>query len=160
MTAKELEKYHLHADIIPENYIAEGIYEELKDIVKPEDKILLPRAKESRDFLVEELGKLAQIKEIKIYETIIGEGLEKVEEVKSLINKKEIDYITFTSSSTVKNLVKILGSADILKEQKLISIGPITSNTIKDFGLEVYGEAEKYDIDGVLKVILSEEAQK
>lgn len=160
VTAKELEKYHLHADIIPEDYIAEGIYEELKDILTSEDKILLPRAKESRDFLVEELGKLAQIKEIKIYETIIGEGLEDVECVKTLLNKKEIDYITFTSSSTVKNLVKILGAAEILKNHKLISIGPITSNTIKDFGLEVYGEAEKYDIDGVLKVILDEEAKK
>lgn len=160
VTAQELEKYHLHADIIPEDYIAEGIYKELKDILRPEDKILLPRAKESRDFLVEELSKLAQIKEIKIYETIIGEGIEKIEEVKTLLHKNEIDYITFTSSSTVKNLVKILGSADILKEQKLISIGPITSNTIKEFGLEVYGEAEKYDIDGILKVILNEEAQK
>ena len=158
-TAKELEGFYLHADIVPDKYIAEGIYDELKDILKPEDKILLPRAKETRDFLVEELSKLAEVKEIKIYETILGEGTKKVEEVKSLLEKKEINYITFTSSSTVKNLVKILGNTDLLKDQKLISIGPITSNTVKEFGLDVYGEAEKYDIDGVLKVILEKETQ-
>lgn len=158
-TAKELEKYNLRADIVPKDYIAEGIYEELKDILKPEDRILLPRAKVTRDYLKEELGKLAHVKEIKIYETIMGEGIEKIKEVKTLLDNREVDYIIFSSSSTVKNLVKLLGSPGLLKGQKLVSIGPITSKTIVDFGLNVYREAEKYDIDGVLKVILDKEAQ-
>lgn len=157
ITAAELEKYHLHADIIPEKYVAEGIYEELVDHITSEDRILIPRAKESRDFLVEELSKLCVVKELKIYETILGEGMESKEEMKIMLERSEIDYITFTSSSTVKNLIKMIDGPELLRGKKLISIGPITSQTICDFGLEVYKEALEYDIDGLVQVLIGEE---
>lgn len=152
-TAREIEKYYLHADIIPKDYIAEGIYDRLKDQLQSGDKILIPRAKESRSFLVDKLSKLCKVQELKIYETILGEGIESKEEIRRLLEKREIDYITFTSSSTVKNLVKIVGDSEMLKGVKLMSIGPITSKTIKDFGLKVYKQAKDYDIAGLLKIL-------
>ncbi len=156
VTAQEIKKYHLNADIVPEKYIAEGIYEELVNRLTQKDQVLIPRAKESRDFLVDELSKLCTVKELKIYETVLGDGDTK-EDICRLLQNKEIDYITFTSSSTVKNLVKILDGPEMLKELKLISIGPITSKTIIDFGLTVYGEAQDYDIDGLVKVLVDME---
>lgn len=152
-TAEEIEKYHITADIIPRNYIAEGILETLKDELQPQDRILIPRAKESRDFLVDRLSKLCRVKELKIYETILGEGVESKEEMQNLLENKDIDYITFTSSSTVKNLVQILGNVELLKNINLVSIGPITSKTIEDFGLKVYKQAESYDIEGIVKIL-------
>lgn len=159
VTAQEIKRYHLNADIVPEKYIAEGIYEELVNRLTPEDQVLIPRAKESRDFLVEELRKLCMVKELKIYETVLGDGMSTKEDIKLLLHNNHIDYITFTSSSTVKNLVKIIEGPEMLKDQKLISIGPITSNTITDFGLTVYGEAKDYDIDGLVKVLIDMEYQ-
>ncbi|SJZ42423.1 uroporphyrinogen-III C-methyltransferase [Garciella nitratireducens] len=152
-TAKEIEKYHLHVDIIPKKYIAEGIFEELKDRLVPEDKILIPRAKNSRDFLIEQLSNICLVKELKIYETLLGEGVESKEKIKNLLKKKEIDYVTFTSSSTVRNLIKILKNPKILQDIKLISIGPITSKAIENFGLNVYKQAKNYDIDGLIEIL-------
>ncbi len=152
-TAREIEKYHLHVDIVPKEYVAEGIFKELKDRLRPEDKILIPRAKNSRDFLVKHLSNLCFVKELKIYETLLGEGVESKEEIKGLLRNKGIDYITFTSSSTVKNLVKILGDTKVLQDVKLVSIGPITSKTIADFGLKVYKQAKNYDIGGLVEVL-------
>ncbi|MPW26277.1 uroporphyrinogen-III C-methyltransferase [Alkalibaculum sp. M08DMB] len=154
VTAQEIKKYNLIADIVPKKYIAEGIYEELENRLSSDDKILIPRAKESRDFLVDELNKICFVKELKVYQTVLGEGIQSQDNIKKMIMNKEIDYITFTSSSTVKNLVKMIGDPEILKNSHLISIGPITSKTMMELGLEVYREAEDYDIDGIIKVLV------
>lgn len=159
-TAEEIKKYHINPDIVPSNYVAESIYKEVAPLLSVSDKILIPRAKEARNYLVDELEKICTVKELKIYQTVLGQGIEKKEEIKELILNNKIDYITFTSSSTVKNLINMLDNhTDILNKTKLISIGPITSKTIIDHGLKVHKEAEKYDIDGIIKVLVDDKKE-
>ncbi|MCD3331186.1 uroporphyrinogen-III synthase, partial [Clostridium botulinum] len=99
-------------------------------------------------------NKLCNVKEVKIYNTIKDSGNK--DEIINLLNNKNIDYITFTSSSTVKNFIEIIGKENIkiLKDTKLVSIGPITSKTIEEFGLKVYNEAEEYTIEGIIKTLI------
>ncbi|SHK31669.1 uroporphyrinogen-III C-methyltransferase [Tepidibacter formicigenes] len=152
-TAKALKDRGIIADIVPKEYIAESIFDELKDKLISKDNILIPRASKARDYLIEKLIEICSVKEIKIYDTVLGDANK--EEILDLLESNEIDYITFTSSSTVKNLVKIVGEKNLekLKNTKLISIGPITSNTVKSFNLDVYKEAKEYTINGILNTI-------
>ncbi len=204
-TAKAIKARGIIADIIPQKYVAEGIYDELKDIINENDKILIPRAKNARDFLVSKLSEKCYVKEVITYESVIDNNkknlaLEVIEDesvdyitfassstvknfitlilsekcyVKEVItyesvidnNKKNlaleviedesVDYITFASSSTVKNFITLIGKENLkkLENKKIISIGPITSKTIEDFGLGVYKEAEVATIDSTIEAI-------
>ncbi|RDY22765.1 uroporphyrinogen-III C-methyltransferase [Romboutsia maritimum] len=152
-TAKEIENRGVKPDIIPEKFIAEYLFEELKPKLKTNDKILIPRAKNARDYLVNKLSEICQVKEIHTYETVIDNS--KKEEVLELINEGNIDYITFASSSTVTNFVELIGKVNIdkLENIKIISIGPITSNTAKELGINIYKEATVATIDGMIEII-------
>lgn len=150
-TSKALKKYGIIPDIIPEKYVAENIYESLSKNLNSNNKVLIPRSSNARSYLVDKLNEVCYVDEVKTYDTVLGDGNK--EEMYSFLQNNEIDYITFTSSSTVKNFISIIGeeNVDKLKSTKLISIGPITSETIENFGLKVYREAEEYTIEGVLK---------
>ena len=76
--------------------------------------------------------------------------------------QKEIDIVTFASSSTVRNFIKILGPENIvlLKDVKIACIGPVTARTAEELGLDVAVTAKDYTIDGLIKAILQEEALK
>ena len=152
-TANALKDKGIIADIIPQKYVAESIYEELKGKLNKYDNILIPRASNARDYLVDKLSEICSVKEIHIYNTIMESSHK--DEILELLEKNKIDYITFTSSSTVNNFIKIIGIDNINKlySTKLISIGPITSKTINSYGLEVYKEADEYTIDGMLDCI-------
>ena len=156
-TFNAIRKHGIIPDIMPERFVGEAVVEELKKTLTKEDKILMPRASAARDYLFEELSKICEVVECKTYRTVKGEGDR--EEILELLEKDKIDYITFTSSSTVKNFIEIIGKESLskLSNVKLISIGPITSKTIGDFGLRVHKEAEEYTIDGVVKAIVNEE---
>lgn len=154
-TYNAIRKYGVIPDIMPERFVAEAVAEELKNTLTKEDKVLMPRASASRDYLFDELSKICEVVECKTYRTVKGEGDR--EEILELLGEDKIDYITFTSSSTVKNFIEIIDEENLskLSDVKLISIGPITSKTIEDFGLKVYREAEEYTIDGVVKAIVN-----
>ncbi|RKD30623.1 uroporphyrinogen-III C-methyltransferase [Thermohalobacter berrensis] len=155
-TAKSLIKWGVKADIIPEKYVGEEIYKELAKVIRTGDSVLIPRSKDARSYLVDSLKKICHVKEIKTYKTVLGNGDKK--ELLELLDLGKIDYITFTSSSTVKNFIDIIGKDNIvkIKDVKFISIGPITSKTIKDYGLKVYKQAKEYTIDGIIDCILKD----
>ena len=152
-TAKAIKLRGIIADIVPKKYVAEGLYEELKDIINENDKILIPRAKNARDFLINKLSEKCYIKEVITYESVIDK--DKKDLALEVIEDEEVDYITFASSSTVKNFITLIGEENIkkLKNKNIISIGPITSKTIEDFGVEVYREAEVATIDSMIDTI-------
>ena len=156
-TAKAIKLRGIIADIVPKKYVAEGLYEELKDIINENDKILIPRAKNARNFLINKLSEKCYIKEVITYESVIDK--DKKDLALEVIEDEEVDYITFASSSTVKNFITLIGEENLkkLKNKNIISIGPITSKTIEDFGLEVYREAEVATIDSMIDTISNNE---
>ncbi|WP_092922240.1 MULTISPECIES: uroporphyrinogen-III C-methyltransferase [Romboutsia] len=155
-TAKEIKNRGIKADIVPEKFVAEYLFEELKPMLKSTDKVLMPRAKNARDYLVDKIGEICEVKEIHTYETVVDST--RKDEVLELLDQDNADYITFASSSTVKNFVEIIGEENIdkLNNIKVISIGPITTQTIKELGLNLYKEAEVSTIDGMISTIIED----
>ena len=155
-TAKEIKNRGIKADIVPEKFVAEYLFEELKPMLKSTDKVIMPRAKNTRDYLVDKIGEICEVKEIHTYETVVDST--RKDEVLELLDQDNADYITFASSSTVKNFVEIIGEENIdkLNNIKVISIGPITTQTIKELGLNLYKEAEISTIDGMISTIIED----
>ena len=155
-TAKEIRNNGINPDIIPEQFVSEYLFEELKSVLKSTDKVLIPRTKNARDFLVNKISKICSIKEVHIYETVLN-NIKKDEILKGL-NSLEEKYITFTSSSTVTNFVDIIGmdNIDELNKLKVISIGPITTETANSLGINVYREANISTIDGMVDCIIND----
>lgn len=156
-TAKAVKEKGIIADFVPEKFVAESLLELLKENLTKEDKVLIPRAKEARELLVDGLKEICFVDEVKIYETLKEDSNK--EDIFDILKKDNELFITFTSSSTVKNFVEIIGKENLalLKgKAKLVSIGPVTSKTIEGFGLTVYKEAKEYTIDGVVEAIIQE----
>ena len=152
-TARYIRERGINPDIVPKKYIAEGLYEELKDVIKENDKVLIPRAKNARDFLVKNLSEKCFVKEVLTYESVIDYS--KKDEVLDIIENENVDYITFASSSTVRNFMTLIGEENInkLKSIKIISIGDITSKTIEEFDLEVYKQSDEATIVSMIDAI-------
>ncbi|QXM05660.1 uroporphyrinogen-III C-methyltransferase [Crassaminicella indica] len=153
-TAKALEDKGFIIEYIPEEYRAEAIIDGLKDKIKEGEHILLPRADIAREILIEELKKLGAIVDnIHIYRTVIPKNDQ--DKLISILKDENIDVITFTSSSTVKNFMNILGENNkmLLKGKRIASIGPITEKTARKHGLEVDIQAKEFTIDGLVKAI-------
>ena len=152
-TAKEIKSRGINPDIIPERFVAESLFDELKDKLTKEDKILIPRAKNARDYLVDKLGEICTVKEVHTYESVIDTS--RKDEILDILDKEELDYITFASSSSVRNFVEIIGAENLEKinSSKVISIGPITSATARELNIDVYKEAEKATIDKIVEAI-------
>ena len=150
-TAKALQGYGIIADVVPAEFRAEGILAALEGRVSTEDKVLLPRAAEARNVLPEELGRKGiDVTVVPAYETVAGEA--DGSEICRQLSEGEIDVITFTSSSTVKNLAKILGegAAELINSVKTAAIGPVTAATCREQGIRVDIEAKEYTIDGLV----------
>lgn len=153
-TANKLREYGLLADIVPVEFRAEGIIDALEGDITKGMRILIPRAKEAREILPEKLREMgADVTVVPAYQTIIGEadGLLLVEKLRA----GEIDLVTFTSSSTVKNLLRVLGDdgTAILSKTVIACIGPITGKTCLDHGIEPEILAEDYTIAGLVEAI-------
>ena len=151
-TAKALHSYGIDADLVPEEFRAEAVVEALKPILPPRARILLPRAQEARDVLPESLREHgATVDVTPAYETV--SELSGGEELAERLRNGEIDFVTFTSSSTVKNLVHQLGNITPLQQVKIACIGPVTAETARSFALEPDIIAENYTIDGLVDAV-------
>ena len=156
-TEERLSAFGLRADIVPERAIGEALLEELSKVVDSSSNVLIPRAEGARRLLVEELSKVCKVEEVITYTTV--KDCPNRDELLIKLKEKKIHYITFTSSSTVKNFIEIIGAENkrLLDNVKCISIGPITSKTAKELGMNIYREAEESSIEGVLETIINEE---
>jgi len=155
-TAKRLLGFGIKSDIIPKTYRAESIIESFENIDVKGKKILLPRAKEARPILPVELNKMgAAVDEVTAYCT--EQVLDNIDALLSQLENNEVDLITFTSSSTVKNFKNLLPEKKIdtlMENITVASIGPITSETAKNLGFNVHITAESYTIQGLCQAIL------
>lgn len=157
-TASRLAQRGLIVELIPEEYRAEGILAALKDNLKPGEHILLPRAQGAREILPAELREWGvMVDEVETYQAKAVESIDPGQKEKIL--RGEADYLTFTSSSTVSNFVKILGADKvnaINASVKVACIGPVTAATAREFGFEVNLMPAKYTIDALLEVIIQD----
>jgi uroporphyrinogen III methyltransferase / synthase len=157
-TAAKLGLFRIKADLIPERFVAESILEAFKTRENIENQhILLARADISRkDLPVGLLGMRAKVDEVIAYRTVRDESGK--EQAVQAVKADQVDWVTFTSSSTVRNFLEIIGLDKLSgKKLKLVSIGPITSATIQQAALSVDVEAEEYTIPGLVEAILGEE---
>ncbi|MCS7315572.1 MAG: uroporphyrinogen-III synthase [Bryobacterales bacterium] len=155
-TRKALEEAHLKPDLVPAEYVAESIVSALSVARLEGRRILLPRAAGARDFLPEQLRQRgAQVDVIEAYRTVAPADLpEKARQIFGGHSRPH--WVTFTSSSTVRNLVEAVG-ADALRGVRIASIGPITSATVRSCGLQVTAEARVYTSEGLVEAIVAAE---
>jgi uroporphyrinogen-III synthase len=162
-TKSAIEKHGLTVTVTPKEYVAESVVASLHRRVKGK-RVLLVRAKVARDVIPRELRKAgATVDVIEAYETVVPESSKRRLRA-ALSGKRKPHAITFTSSSTVKNFVALLGlrsARAALKKPRpnhgvhSASIGPVTSATLREFGLPVDIEAKKFDIPGLIDAILA-----
>lgn len=153
VTAAKLKEYGILADSIPAEFRAEGIIEVLRGEIKAGMKILLPRAQEAREILPEKLRELgASVDVAPVYQTIAGEI--DAAAIRQQLESGAIDLVTFTSSSTVTNLLQLLaGDAGLLAAVPTACIGPVTAKTCADHGIEPAVIADSYTIGGLVAAV-------
>jgi uroporphyrinogen-III synthase len=173
-TASALERYGITAALIPDEYIAESVAAALARNVQQRglslkgQRILLARAAEARKVLVTELQEAgAEVDEVVAYSThTVAHDDEQGREVLRLLQNHQLDILTFTSSSTVRNFVAWLKSCeqephgsflDLVAQLSIACIGPITSQTARELGLHVDTEAKEFTIGGLVEAILQHE---
>ncbi|MDI6786551.1 MAG: uroporphyrinogen-III C-methyltransferase [bacterium] len=150
-TAQEIVRYGILVDLVPEKFVEEAIISCFKDIDLKNKNILLPRAKKARRILAEELQKRgAFVDEVACYETVKENGNK--DELKRMLKKKEIDIITFTSSSTVKNFFRDFKECN-QGSLKVACIGPITAKTAQDLKIRVDMISPVHTIEGLAEEI-------
>jgi len=155
-TRKAVETFHLLVDLVPREFRAEGVLEAFDGKLTTADRILLPRAEVAREVLPERLAALGiPLEVVPAYRTVQGQA--EKERLIEMLSQKQLDMVTFTSSSTVTNFVQLIGKdqlTELISGVKIASIGPITSATARSLGLNVDIEAEEYTIDGLIQGIL------
>ncbi len=153
-TKAALEQRGLRTAFVPDEFRAEKIVEGLTGRVVAGQKVLLARAEEARDILPVSLKAMGvEVWDVPVYKTVIG-GANR-EELQTMLREKEIQIVTFTSSSTVRNFVTLLdGDISLLEGVLLYSIGPITSATAQELGLTIFKEAAQYTISGLVETLL------
>ncbi|MEW5693837.1 MAG: uroporphyrinogen-III C-methyltransferase [Candidatus Hydrogenedentota bacterium] len=148
---KLLNEFKIKADIIPEDYISESLAKEIIKHKHSVRKAILFCAERTGEILTRLLKKKGiDIEILPLYR------IRKPKQTKKLfyrIRNEKIDYIIFTSPSTFINFFNINGTRQFLKKLKIISIGPITSKTIRRYGYKVYLESKKHSISGILQFL-------
>jgi uroporphyrinogen III methyltransferase / synthase len=153
-TARALAEHGIEADVVPERFVAEALIEALASVEMEGRRVLIARAAEARDILPDALRERgAEVDVVALYET-----LRETPAPEAIDAAQAADYITFTSSSTVRNLTDALGDR-FPRTASIVSIGPITSEAARAAGLEVHVEAERHDVDGLVEAIVADAAK-
>jgi uroporphyrinogen III methyltransferase/synthase len=153
-TAQQVESKGIRVDLVPEKFISEGILESFSGINLGGKKILIARAAKARDVLPAGLKKLgAKVNVVTAYVTV-NSGKKK-KELETLFKENQVDVITFTSSSTVNNFVKIMGrNFSLPKGVKIACIGPVTAATAARAGFSVDIHQEEYTMEGLVQALI------
>ena len=152
-TAAALAEHGIAADIVPERFVAESLVEAVAEVPVEGKPVLIARAAEAREVLPDALRERgAEVDVVAVYETVAERP-----DPDAIERAAEADYVTFTSSSTVRNFVEALPE-DIAAGARIVSIGPVTSEAVREAGLSVDVEAERHDLDGLVAAILADVA--
>lgn len=154
-TAEALAEHGVRVELVPAEYRAEALVEGLRRVVGPADRILLPRAKETRDVLVVELRRLGvAVTEVPAYQTRrIEDGVVRLREA---LASGSVDAVTFTSSSTARNFAEQFSDAERSAwrgRMAVASIGPITAATAAEYGLSTDVMPSEYTIPALARAL-------
>ncbi len=155
-TGQAVQDLGIRVDVVPEEFVAESLIKHIGQEALAGKRFLLPRAQVAREVLPEQLRKLgATIDVAPTYKTILPDT--DISNLKERLKAGTIDVITFTSSSTVKNFVEMIGPElkDSLKQVTLACIGPVTAKTAENLSLTVGIQAKDYTVDGLLTAMES-----
>ena len=150
-TARALAARGIRADVVPERSVAEALVESLEAVDVTDRPVLVARAADARDVLPDALReRRAKVDVVALYETVAEEPDPEAVEAAS-----SADYVTFTSSSTVRNFVAAIGGG-FPERARVVSIGPVTSEAAREAGLTVDLEAESHDLDGLVEALVAD----
>ena len=159
-TAVRLRDLHVHVDVIPEEFKAEGIFAALERFVGGTEalkglNVLIPRASVARDYLPKALGQAgARVDVVPAYRTSVPDNLDRGHVAAMLSGSG--DCIAFTSSSTVRNLAQLFDTQDLseaLAGVVIACIGNITATTAADYGLQVEIQPQQFTIPALARAI-------
>jgi uroporphyrinogen-III synthase len=166
-TKKAIEQRGTRVNVVPKEYVAEAVVRSLQSKVKGK-RVLLVRAKIARDVIPQELRRAgAHVDVVEAYETVVPRASRTRLQQVMKNPRRRPHIVTFTSSSTVKNFVELIGAgktsrrrAARLQGSRAASIGPVTSATLRQFGLPVQIAANQFTIPGLVSAILSAVARQ
>ena len=154
-TEERIQDHGLVVDVVPPRYVAEEVVRALRKLVRHE-RILLVRAKIARDVIPDALRSAgANVDVVEGYQTVTPQDAK--EHLKEIFAASAPDMVTFTSSSTVKNFLSLIVGSDIpakLAKVKFASIGPVTSETLRELGLPTHIEADEFTMEGLAQAIV------
>jgi uroporphyrinogen III methyltransferase/synthase len=155
-TAERLAGQGVRADLVPERYVAEGILEALAERDLGGASVLVARARGSRPDLVDGLRERgAKVDEVHLYEAV-----PETPDPALVDRALAADYLTFTASSTVTSFLAALDepARNVLRSgrSRVVSIGPVTSATLRQEGMKVDVEAAEHDIPGLVKALIAD----
>ncbi|HYH60513.1 MAG TPA: uroporphyrinogen-III C-methyltransferase [Solirubrobacterales bacterium] len=152
-TARALRERGVIADVVPERFVAEALVEALSVVPIQGKPVLVARAAEARDVLPDALrDRGAEVDVVALYETV-----RETPSKEDIERAMAADYVTFTSSSTVKNFLEVTDGR-VPENARIVSIGPVTSETAREAKLEVAVEAQQHDPEGVVRALIEDVA--
>lgn len=156
-TAKRLEAAGLRNVVVPSRYQAEGLLDLFEPQVLQGKRVLIPRAAKAREVLPETLREWgARVDVVEAYRTVSPTG--DFSEVRRLLSQREVDVVTFTSSSTVSYFCRLFDGAalaEIVGDAAVACIGPITVKTVEELGGRASIVASRFTIDGLIDAIVA-----
>lgn len=156
-TARRLEQAGIRPFLVPKKYQAEGILEGLRAEEIRGKRILIPRAAKAREILPDTLRQWGStVDVVEVYRTTVPKN--DTVKLLQMLRQKKIDMITFTSSSTVAHFARLFAAeniAELMRKTVIACIGPITGQTVVDFGLHADVISEEYTVAGLVRAIVS-----
>jgi uroporphyrinogen III methyltransferase/synthase len=159
-TAQRIGRYGVRADLVPDESRAEGVFEALKAAGPLAGaRVLLPRADIAREVLPEQLRDAgAVVTEVVAYRTVVAGGeRDSDHDIYRMLLDRQIDAVTFTSASTVRNFARMLGeeqAADLLNTTVVAAIGPVTAEAAQQLGIRTTVMPKKYTIPDLVDALV------
>ncbi len=155
-TAQALEERGLAPDFVPDKYVAEHVVDGLLKRGVKGKKVLIPRAKVAREVLPEDLARAgAEVRVLPVYETKLAEA--DAFEILDALEEARIDWITFTSSSTVDNFFELVDPRQMKAMSEGVGfacIGPVTGKTLENYGFSATLMPEEYTIPALVEALV------
>jgi uroporphyrinogen III methyltransferase/synthase len=156
-TAAALRAYHLEPDLVPARFQSEHLAAALKEQLRPGQRVLLARADRGRELLREELARVAEVEQVAVYSQV--DVIEPGPCLLEALARREIDYVTVTSSNIARAFVRFLDEdckqALASGQVKVVSISPVTSAAVRELGFPVAAEADEATAEGVVRALIA-----